>query len=205
MMKKIVFPVAFLFSYGATAQISVQGYAGIKETEVLGIFDKDFMTKWNYFASGTVSYEYESKKWNAELYQNLNYYIGRNWGISGGVHVSAEDVMPSLGFAFIKEKGDFGINLYPALTYSFDGKKMGFGLYTLMEYTPRINERFSLYSMLIIDSDFSFKEHQMSNQVIRLGIETQKKMQFGIGSTVSQTGNNFETTIDFGIFIGKKF
>jgi hypothetical protein len=187
------------------AQISLQGYAGIKEAEVLGIFDKDFKTKWNYFASGTASYEYESKKLNAEVYQNLNYYIGKDWGVSAGVHISREDIMPSVGLAFIKEKGNFGINLFPALTYSFDSKEMGFGLYTLMEYTPKINEQFNLYTMLIIESDFSFKQHQSSNQVIRLGVETRKMMQYGISTTVSQTGSNFDTSIDFGIFIGKKF
>lgn len=204
-MKRILFPVLLLFSSYATAQVSVQGYAGTKQAELLGIFDKDFKTRWNYFASGTVFYEYDSKKVNAEVYQNLNYYIGKNWGVSAGVYVSKEDIMPSLGLAFIKEKGNFGINLFPALTYSFDTKKMGLGLYTLMEYTPKINERFNLYTMLIVESDFSFKEHQNSSQVVRLGVETWKKMQFGIGSTISQTGSNFETGIDFGIFIGKKF
>lgn len=204
-MKRIVFLLLLVSSYNAMAQISLQGYAGIKEAEVLGIFDKDFKTKWNYFASGTASYEYESKKLNAEVYQNLNYYIGKDWGVSAGVHISREDIMPSVGLAFIKEKGNFGINLFPALTYSFDSKEMGFGLYTLMEYTPKINEQFNLYTMLIIESDFSFKQHQSSNQVIRLGVETRKMMQYGISTTVSQTGSNFDTSIDFGIFIGKKF
>lgn len=204
-MKKIIFPLLLLLSYEISAQISIQGYAGAKEAEVLGIFDKDFKTKWNYFASGTVSYGYDSKKLNAEVYQNINYSIGKNWGVSGGIHVSNEDVMPSVGLAFLKEKGDFGINLFPALTYSFNNKEVGFGLYTLMEYTPKINERFNFYSMLIVESDFSFKEHQSSSQVIRLGIETRKKVQFGIGSTISQTGSTFDTSVDFGIFIGKKF
>ncbi|WP_157676807.1 hypothetical protein [Chryseobacterium sp. T16E-39] len=204
-MKRILFPFALLLSYSVAAQISLQGYAGSKEAEVLGIFDKDFKTKWNYFASGTISYGYETRKVNAELYQNLNYSFSKNWGISAGAHLSNEDVMPSLGLAFTKEKGDFGINLFPALTYSFDAKQLGLGLYTLMEYTPKINKRFNFYSMLIIESDFSFKQHQHSSQIIRLGLETKKKIQFGIGSTISQTGTNFETSTDFGIFIGKKF
>ena len=205
-MKKILITLLLLlFSYNAFAQVSIQGYAGTKEAEILGIFDKNFKTKWNYFASGTASYGYESKKVNAELYQNINYSFSKNWGVSAGVHISNEDVMPSVGLAFTKEKGDFGINLFPALTYSFDAKQLGLGLYTLMEYTPKINEQFNFYSMLIIESDFSFKQHQSSNQVIRLGLETRKKIQFGIGSTISQTGSNFETSIDFGVFIGKKF
>lgn len=194
-----------LYSCYAEAQVSIQGYTGVKETEVLGIFDKDFKTKWNYFALGNVSYGYESKKVNAEVYQNLNYHIVKNWGASAGVHISNEDVMPSVGLAFTKEKTDFGISLFPSLTYSFDSKEMGLGLYTLMEYTPKINDRFNFYSMLIIESDFSFKQHQSSNQVVRLGLETRKKVQFGIGSTISQTGSNFETSFDFGVFIGKKF
>ncbi|HCN51397.1 MAG TPA: hypothetical protein DIT10_20310 [Chryseobacterium sp.] len=59
--------------------------------------------------------------------------------------------------------------------------------------------------MLIVESDFIFKEHQASSQVARLGIENQKKMQFGIGSNISQTGKDFETDVNFGVFIGKKF
>ncbi|MBK1897978.1 hypothetical protein [Chryseobacterium paridis] len=204
-MKKILFSLMMLYSCYAEAQVSIQGYTGVKETEVLGIFDKDFKTKWNYFALGNVSYGYESKKVNAEVYQNLNYHIVKNWGASAGVHISNEDVMPSVGLAFTKEKTDFGISLFPSLTYSFDSKEMGLGLYTLMEYTPKINDRFNFYSMLIIESDFSFKQHQSSNQVVRLGLETRKKVQFGIGSTISQTGSNFETSFDFGVFIGKKF
>lgn len=204
-MKKVLFPFLVLFSMNARAQVSIQGYAGNKEAEVLGIYDKDFKSRWNYFASGTVAYHYPSKKMSPEIYQNLTYYLGANWGVSAGAHISEKDIMPSVGLGFAKENSAFGINFFPSLTYSFDAKEFGFGWYTLMEYTPRINERLNFYSMLIVESDFSFKEHQASNQVIRLGIENNKKIQLGIGSTVSQTGNDFDTDISFGIFIGKKF
>lgn len=194
-----------LFSFCAKSQISVQAYTGNKETEVLGIYSKDFKTKWNYFASGTVSYDYKSGKVSPEIYQNLNYGVGRNLGISAGVHISDQEIMPSVGLAYGKENDVFGISIFPAFTYSTDAKEFGLGLYTLLEYTPKINEQFNFYSMLIVESDFSFKEHQSSSQVIRLGIENKKKMQFGIGSTISQTGTDFETDVNFGVFIGKKF
>ncbi|WP_223606426.1 hypothetical protein [Chryseobacterium sp. OSA05B] len=61
------------------------------------------------------------------------------------------------------------------------------------------------YSMLMVESDFSFQEHQASSQIIRLGLENSKKAQFGIGRNISQTGSTFETDINFGLFIGKKF
>ena len=59
--------------------------------------------------------------------------------------------------------------------------------------------------MFIVESDFSFKEHQSSSQVIRIGLENKEKMQWGIGSNISQTGSSFYTDINFGLFIGKKF
>lgn len=204
-MKKSTFLLIFLIPFHGKTQISVQAYAGNKEAEVLGIYDKDFGRRWNYFASGTIGYDYDSKKINPELYQNINYGIGRNLGVSAGVHISDKDIMPSVGLAYGKGNGVFGISVFPALTYSTDAKEFGLGLYTLLEYTPKINERLNFYSMLIVESDFSFKEHQSSSQVIRLGVENRKKMQFGIGSNVSQTGSGFETDVNFGVFIGKKF
>ncbi|MGE8554827.1 MAG: hypothetical protein ACN6OB_12975 [Chryseobacterium jejuense] len=204
-MKKSIFLLGLLLPFCAKAQISVQAYAGNKETEVLAIYDKDFGSKWNYFASGTIGYDYDLKKVNPELYQNINYGIGKNLGVSAGVHISDKDIMPSVGLAYGKGNDVFGINVFPALTYSTDAKELGLGLYTLLEYTPKINERFNFYSMLIVESDFSFKEHQASSQIIRLGLENRKKMQFGIGSNISQTGSSYETDINFGVFIGKKF
>lgn len=205
MMKKNMFLLILLLPFCSKAQISVQAYAGNKETEVLGIYDKDFGNKWNYFASGTIGYDYNLKNVNPELYQNINYGIGKNLGVSAGVHISDKDIMPSVGLAYGKANEVFGINIFPALTYSTDAKELGLGLYTLLEYTPKINERFNFYSMLIVESDFSFKEHQATSQVIRLGLENRKKMQFGIGSNISQTGSSYETDINFGVFIGKKF
>ncbi|WP_162800851.1 hypothetical protein [Chryseobacterium sp. KLBC 52] len=64
---KNVFLLILLFPFCAHSQISVQAYVGNKETELLGIYNKDFSRKWNYFASGTISYEYESKKINPEF------------------------------------------------------------------------------------------------------------------------------------------
>ncbi|NIF04014.1 hypothetical protein F3J23_01055 [Chryseobacterium sp. Tr-659] len=203
-MKK-VFLFALLIPFYGRSQISVQTYAGNKESEILGIYNRDFKSKWNYFASGTIAYDYESKKVTPEIYQNLNYGIGKNWGISTGIHISNKDIMPSVGVAYGKENDVFGISVFPAITYSTSAKEFGIGVYTLLEYTPKINEQFNFYSMLIVESDFNFKEHQASSQVIRLGLENQKKMQFGIGSNISQTGSSFETDINFGIFIGKKF
>lgn len=204
-MKKKVFLLALLLPFYGKSQISVQAYAGNKEAELLGIYSKDFNPKWNYFASGTVSYDYDAKKVNPEIYQNINYGVGKNWGVSAGVHISKEDVMPSVGLAYGKENDVFNINVFPALTYSTDAKNFGLGLYTLLEYTPKINEKLNFYSMLIVESDFSFKEHQSSSQVIRIGLENKRKMQWGIGSNISQTGSSFDTDINFGLFIGKKF
>ncbi|PQA95571.1 hypothetical protein B0A69_04090 [Chryseobacterium shigense] len=204
MKKNGLFLMMFISSY-APSQVSIQAYGGNKEAEVLGIYDKDFGNRWNYFVSGTVAYDYKTRKVSPAVYQSVNYFVGNNWGASAGVYTSAEEVMPSLGFAFVKETRTLGINLFPAVTYSFDTGEAGLGLYTLLEYTPELNEQFNFYSMLMVESDFSFQEHQASSQIIRLGLENNKKMQFGIGSTISQTGSSFETDINFGLFIGKKF
>lgn len=201
--------VFFIFSFysNSYSQFQSQLYASNKESELLGIFDKDFSsnTKWNYFASATLSYNYDAKELQAELYNNLNYKLIDNWGISLGATITDDDVSPLAGIAYTKEFKDFGINFFPAINYSFDAEEIGYGFYTLMEYTPKINDKFNFYSMLILESDFSNGKHVASNQILRLGLQTSKKIQFGIGSNITQFGDNFENDANFGVFIGKQF
>ncbi|WP_454047389.1 hypothetical protein [Chryseobacterium sp. Marseille-Q8038] len=59
---KNIFLLILLLPFYAQSQISIQAYGGNKETELLGIYNKDFSGKWNYFASGTMSYDYQSGK-----------------------------------------------------------------------------------------------------------------------------------------------
>lgn len=73
-----------LISSYAPSQISIQAYGGNREAEVLGIYDKDFKNRWNYFVSGTASYDYETQKLSPAVYQSLNYYVGNNWGLRPG-------------------------------------------------------------------------------------------------------------------------
>lgn len=201
--------VLFLFFFYSIsyAQLQSQLYASNKESELLGIFDKDFSsnTKWNYFISATLAYNYDSKDLGAELYNNLNYKLIDNWGVSLGANITKDAVTPLLGVAYTKEYKDFGINFFPAINYSFDAEEIGYGFYSLMEYTPKINDKFNFYSMLILESDFSDGKHEASNQILRLGLLTSKKLQFGIGSNISQFGDNFEYDANFGVFIGKQF
>lgn len=189
------------------SQLQLQTYVANKETEVLAMYDRDFKSnpKWNYFALGTVAYNYDGKDFGLELYQNLNYQIAKNWGVSVGATISKDDVSPLVGLAYLYEKNAFSFSLFPAVNYSFDAKQMGYGFYSLVEYTPKINEKFNFYSMLVLESDFSFKQHSISNQTLRIGLETQKKFQFGLGTNITEMGEKFDTEADFGVFIGKKF
>lgn len=189
------------------SQFQLQTFVANKESEILGIYDKDFKSnpKWNYFASGTLSYNYDGKDFGVELYQNLNYKIAKNWGVSVGATISKDDVSPLVGLAYGKNSGAFEINFFPGINYSFDAKEMGYGFYSLLEYTPKINEKFNFYSMLVLESDFSFKQHSISNQTLRIGLETQKKFQFGLGTNITEMGEKFDTEANFGVFIGKKF
>lgn len=203
--KKILTISALAISMEAFSQFQVQAYASNKESELLGMYDKDFTSnpKWNYFASPSVSYNYDTKDISAELYQNLNYQIAKNWGVSVGTTISNEDVSPLVGLAYLYEKNAFSFSLFPAVNYSFDAKEMGYGFYSLIEYTPKINEKLNFYSMLILQSDFSFNEHLQSSQVVRLGLENAKKFNYGIGSNITEMGG--ETDANFGLFIGKTF
>lgn len=207
LLKNLLLFLVLTISNRVFSQFQINAFAGNKESELLGIFDKDFKSnpKWNYFGSGSFSYNYDEKKLGVQLYQNLNYQIAKNLGFSLGATISNDDVSPLLGLAYSREIGNFGFSFFPGINYSFTDKEMGYGFYSFAEYTPKINENLNFYSMLIISTDLSFKEHTLSYQDLRLGLETKKKFQYGIGTSISETGKDFSTEANYGVFFGKKF
>jgi len=74
-----------------------------------------------------------------------------------------------------------------------------------MEFTPYIKNKWNLYTMLILDSDFSFTEHIESKQYLRLGMQCDKKIQFGAGADFEQKTNNCNFTSNYGVFMGYAF
>jgi hypothetical protein len=79
---------------------------------------------------------------------------------------------------------------------------LGYGFYSLIDYTPKITDKWNVYSMLILESDFDFKEHLQSNQLIRIGLEYKSKYHFGTGMNFSQQGSDLLLENSFGFFVG---
>jgi hypothetical protein len=202
-LKITALAILFFTTIASNAQVQLQSFVGNDGLQFSTIIQKDITDKLNYFNFTNYYTEYNSYSTAAlETYNVINYSFYKNIGIAAGSTFSNTDIIPQVGLSWSVDKEKVNFNLFPAISYSMDQKEMGFGIYSLLEYTPKINDRWNLYTMLILDSDFSVKEHSESNQYLRLGVEYNKKLQFGAGINFAEKGSNFEFDNSYGLFLG---
>jgi hypothetical protein len=201
--KKIIIIILIFIIYKSNSQVQLQSFVGNDGLQFSTIIQKNIDKKLNYFNFTNYYSEYNRQNSGTlEIYNVINYQIYKNIGIAAGNTFNNTDIIPQIGLSWNVDKDNLNFNFFPAINYSVNNKEAGLGIYTLLEYTPKISEKYNFYSMLILDSDFSFKEHSESNQYIRLGAEYKKKFQFGTGINLSEKGINYNFDTSFGVFLG---
>lgn len=204
-LKVIFFALLITSIFNSTAQVQLQSFAGNDGFQFSTIIEKKIASvdKLSYFNFSNYYTPYDSiSNGSLEIYHVVNYEFSKNIGVAFGNTFTKEDLIPQAGLSWTIDKENLNLNFFPAINYSFDSKDFGLGVYTLLEYTPKLNENWNYYNMLILDSDFSFEEHSESNQYLRIGAEYNRKFQFGLGLNFSQFGKNFETNNSYGLFLG---
>jgi hypothetical protein len=93
---------------------------------------------------------------------------------------------------------------------------MSLDLFGLINYSPQFNEKWGLFSQLIIGTNLGiqkedpnqqreilniFTRHNISNQLLRVGLNYKQKFQFGVGKDFAQFGMNEGRFDNFGIFL----
>lgn len=195
--------IFLMVNFISNAQVQLQSFAGNDGLQFSSIIQKNIGAKTNYLGFSNYYSPYNSyEKGELESYNVLNYQLYKNLGIATGATFSSKDITPQIGFSWSVDKEKINFNLFPAINYSLNHKEVGLGLYSLFEYTPKINKKWNSYNMLIVDSDFTFKEHTVSNQYLRIGLEYKSKFQFGLGINFSENGDDFKFDNSYGIFMG---
>jgi hypothetical protein len=80
----------------------------------------------------------------------------------------------------------------------------------LVQYTPRINSRYSLFSSLEAFSNFDKDDHNFSVQWFRLGVKSGElskfgELSYGLAANFAQYGNNPDTECNGGFFTRLSF
>lgn len=191
----------------ASAQLPIQVFAGNKAIEynffwenAIDENEKISLFNFTYF---TIDYKAKDNN-NYEIYQIVTYNLTRNWGIATGGRFSNGVFVPQVALSYQVETKDLYLNLFPSVQLRNDIQQMGYSLFGLLFYTPKINPTWRMFNQLAFEPLFSSQGHVYSYQQIRLGLDYKEMFQFGFGVNLEQVGANLETLQNFGFFVRKE-
>jgi hypothetical protein len=200
------------------AQTPLEVMVGDKQTLYFAYIQKDIdsIGRWNIFSQGLYAVNYKNSALNSISIDNQLTYQFNNWlGISAGGSFDGMQFIPSLGLSlgYLNKKGDFSITAFPTLQLV---KPIALDLFSLINYSPQFNTKWGLFSQLIIGTNLGlqkeypsqereilniFTQHNISNQLLRVGLNYKQKFQFGMGADFAQFGMKEGTFENFGIFL----
>jgi hypothetical protein len=200
------------------AQIPFEVMVGNKQTLYFAYIQKDIdsIGRWNLFSQGLYGVNYKDSSLNSISIDNQLTYQFNNWlGISIGGSFDGVQFIPTLGLSlgYLNKKGDFSITAFPTIQLA---KPMALDLFALINYSPQFNKKWGLFTQLIIGTNLGiqkedpnqkreilniFTRHNISNQLLRVGLNYKQKFQFGLGIDFAQFGMNEGAFENFGMFL----
>lgn len=218
-MKNYIFVAIFMMATKySLAQTPFEVMVGNKQTLYFAYIQKDLdsLGRWNIFSQGLYAVNYKDVSLNSISIDNQLTYQLNNWfGISAGGSFDGLQFIPSLGlsFSYLNKKGDFSISAFPMVQMV---KPTALDVFSLINYSPQISKKWGLFSQFIIGTNLGlqkenpnekrailnvFTRHNISNQLLRIGVNYKQKIQFGLGTDFAQFGKNEGTFENFGIFL----
>jgi len=132
----------------------------------------------------------------------LNYTSKSAFGVSLTGRISSLNSGFDLGPHFNKKTKKWTFFLYPSINLS---NKLLYSWFSIIKFTPSINDKLKLYTSLEVFSFFNKIGHISSGQRVRVGLN-RKGFQFGIAFNLRESGTDFSTFDDnIGAFLRKEF
>lgn len=218
MKKSILIAMLVMATKYSYAQIPIEVMAGNKQTLYFAYIQKDLdsLGRWNIFSQGLYAVNYKDSSLNSISIDNQLTYQLSNWlGISAGGSFDGLQFIPSLGlsFSYLNKKGDFSISAFPMVQLV---KPRALDLFCLINYSPQFSKKWGLFSQFTVGTNLGlqkenpnekkailnvFTRHNISNQLLRIGVNYKQKIQFGLGTDFAQFGMNEGRFENFGIFL----
>ena len=218
-MKKLILVAIFIMATRLTyAQTPFEVMVGNKQTLYYAYIQKDLdsVGRWNIFSQSLFAINYKDSTQNAISIEGQLTYQLNNWlGLSLGGGFDGQQFNPTLGLSlgYINKKGNFSISAFPLVQLA---KPIALDFFALINYSPQFNKNWGLFSQLIAGTNLGlqkeypnqkrevlniFTRHNISNQLLRIGLNYKQKFQFGIGADFAQFGMNEGQFDNFGIFL----
>lgn len=144
---------------------------------------------------------------NRDQYEFMLYSIGtynfnKTWGGSAGGFVFNGGLTPIVAVSYTAQGKNWFINLFPTVELR---RNPNYELFGFANYTPALTERIRLFTQLIVNTNFNFRQHNFSLQQLRLGL-WRSGFQFGAGIDLTTTSSTEPTqfSTNAGLFIRKE-
>ena len=196
-----------LVMQGLPAQIPVQVFSGHEATEFNFMWNGylDEKEKFNLFNFTFFETDYDEQSNNTyEIYQMIIYNFNKQWGIAGGGRFTANEFITEAALSFQLFQDDLYLNVFPSVRYTPSLEEMGYSLFGMITYTPKLNEKWSFFNQVIFEPLFNDQGHVFSYQQLRVGLGYRSAFQFGLGANLSQVGDSFENETNLGVFFRKE-
>lgn len=190
------------------AQIPVQIFSGHNATEYNFMWDGDLDSagRVNLFNFTFFNLDYESPENHAyEIYQVATYNFTPNWGLAGGGRFTFGRFSPQLAVSYQLQQEDLYLNLFPTVQILPETGRVGYSMFGILFYQPRINDTWNLFTQITIEPLFDNQGHIYSYQQFRFGLSVRGLFQFGIGANLDQSGHQFDISQNYGLFLRKEF
>ncbi len=136
-------------------------------------------------------------------------------GISVGGGFDGIQFNPTVGLSlgYLNKKGDFSISAFPMVQLA---KPLALDFFALINYSPQFTKKWGLFTQLIAGTNLGLKKeypdqqrevlniftrHNISNQLLRIGLNYKQKFQFGLGTDLAQFGMNEGRLVNLGLFL----
>lgn len=207
-IKKVIFLSIFCcWSTFVKTQIQVQSLIGHTGIEFNSLIQRDVSAnqKLSYFGFTNFSVDYQYKEYNSyDIFQVLNYEFYKDIGASIGGSFTEGEFMPQIGVSWSFEKNSFQMDLIPSISYTFSTREIGYGLFGFLLYRPDINTKWNFYGQLVFESSFNYNKHSFSYQQLRVGLEYQYHIQFGLGVNLDEYESDPFVNTNIGVFFSKE-
>lgn len=200
------------------AQMPFEVMAGNKQTLYYAYIQRDLdsVGRWNIFSQSLFAINYKNSTQNAISVEGQLTYQFNSWlGLSLGGGFDGQQFNPTLGLSlsYLNKKGDFSISAFPMVQLA---KPIALDFFALINYSPQFNKKWGLFSQLIAGTNLDlqkeypnqkrevlniFTRHNISNQLLRIGLNYKQKFQFGLGTDFAQFGMNEGAFENFGVFL----
>lgn len=169
------------------------------DAQWLKTFDED--RKWSLFSRSRATVDYEE---NTDLFTGAYLNYTTNSGFGGTVlgRISTLGAGGDAGVHFFKAKESFLVYALASVDIS---SEFAYSWFSIIRYTPELNDKWRLYTSLELFSNFNTDGHVASVQRVRAGLD-RKGYQFGLAINLSGLGQDYSTTSSNpGIFLRKQF